>query len=195
VSRMRSPRLPRSSKRVDSMQRRPSSKCGGEVAANRARGEQSRKDLVDTYQESQTLELSRGRSRMREIARVPIGRLRGASEYSMTRRIVYKFRLYTADDTQNSAQALANHNRAVPRISAGSTRDRSCRCVSRAAACARGRHPLDTDTSQASPLPVHIVGTLSQTQRLLQMLGLDAVSAMSSKQGPAQRRELRNSPY
>jgi circadian clock protein KaiB len=94
----------------------------------------------------------------------------------MTRRSTYKFRLYVADDTINSAQATANLH----------------------ALCKThlpGRHEIDIvdvfkDPQRAilegirmtptllrlAPLPIRrIVGTLVDTQRVLETLGLVAI--------------------
>jgi len=96
----------------------------------------------------------------------------------MTRRVIFKFRLYIAADTINSTQAMANL-RAL--------------CQTHLA----GRHEIEVvdvfqDPQRALaegirmtptllrlvPGPVRrIVGTLSQTQRVLETLGLDGGSA------------------
>jgi circadian clock protein KaiB len=101
---------------------------------------------------------------------------RSISERRMTRRSTYKFRLYVADDTINSAQATANLH----------------------ALCKThlpGRHEIDIvdvfkDPQRAilegirmtptllrlAPLPIRrIVGTLVDTQRVLETLGLVAI--------------------
>jgi circadian clock protein KaiB len=91
-----------------------------------------------------------------------------------TRRSIYKFRLYVADDTMNSSQAIANL-------------DALCK------AHLSGRHEVEivdvfkepqrailegirmTPTLlRLAPLPIRrIVGTLMDTQRVLETLGLD----------------------
>jgi circadian clock protein KaiB len=95
----------------------------------------------------------------------------------MSRRIVYKFRLYTADDTQNSVHALAN----ITALCHAHLPDRHeievvdvFREPQRALADGIRLTPT---LVKLAPLPVQtIVGTLSQTRRVLQMLGLDAVN-------------------
>jgi circadian clock protein KaiB len=92
----------------------------------------------------------------------------------MTRRSMYKFRLYVADDTMNSAQAAAN-------------------LQSMCKAHLPGRHEIEvvdvfkepqrailegirmTPTLlRLAPLPIRrIVGTLVDTERVLETLGLD----------------------
>jgi circadian clock protein KaiB len=95
----------------------------------------------------------------------------------MGRRTLYKFRLYTADDTQNSAQALAN----ITALCHAHLPDRHeievvdvFREPQRALADGIRLTPT---LIKLAPLPVQtIVGTLSQTHRVLQMLGLDAIN-------------------
>jgi circadian clock protein KaiB len=96
----------------------------------------------------------------------------------MSRRTVYKFRLYTADDTQNSVQALANIT-ALCRAHLPNRHEIEVIDVFREPqrALADGIR-LTPTLVKLSPLPVQIiVGTLSQTPRVLQMLGLDVISA------------------
>jgi circadian clock protein KaiB len=96
------------------------------------------------------------------------------SERHMSRRSIYKFRLYVADHTMNSSQAIANL-------------DALCK------AHLSGRHEVEivdvfkepqrailegirmTPTLlRLAPLPIRrIVGTLMDTQRVLETLGLD----------------------
>jgi circadian clock protein KaiB len=96
----------------------------------------------------------------------------------MTRRVLFKFRLYVAGDALNSAQALANlaalcqvhmperHNIEVVDVFREPER-----------ALADGIFMTPTLVKLA-PTPVRrIVGTLSQTQTVLQALGLDALAA------------------
>ena len=94
----------------------------------------------------------------------------------MSRRVLFKFRLYVAGDALNSAQALAN----LPALCREHLPDRHeievvdvFREPKRALADAVFITPT---LIKLAPLPVRtIVGTLSQTQTVLQALGLQAV--------------------
>jgi circadian clock protein KaiB len=105
-------------------------------------------------------------------------RFRDASKTAVSRRIIFKFRLYVAGDALNSAQAVVNLTTL-------------CR------AHLAGRHHIEVvdvfrDPKRAladgifmtptlvrlAPLPPRrIVGSLSQTQTLLQALDLEANAA------------------
>ena len=95
----------------------------------------------------------------------------------MRRPAVFKFRLYTADDTQNSAQALANIT-ALCRTYLADRHEIEVVDVFREPqrALADGIR-LTPTLVKLAPAPIQtIVGTLSQTRRVLQMLGLDAIN-------------------
>jgi circadian clock protein KaiB len=95
----------------------------------------------------------------------------------MRRPAVFKFRLYTADDTQNSAQALANIT-ALCRTYLADRHEIEVVDVFREPqrALADGIR-LTPTLVKLAPAPIQtIVGTLSQTQRVLQMLGLEAAT-------------------
>jgi circadian clock protein KaiB len=105
-------------------------------------------------------------------------RFQDGSEPAVSRRAIFKFRLYVAGDAQNSAQAIANLNAL-------------CR------AHLRDRHEIEIvdvfrDSKRAlvdgifltptlvklAPSPARrIIGTLSQTQPVLQALGLETFAA------------------
>lgn len=94
----------------------------------------------------------------------------------MSRRSKFKFRLYVAGDAQNSAQAVANltalcHTYLLDR------HDIEVVDVFREPKRALADGILMTPTLvKLSPSPVRrIVGTLSQTQPVLQALGLETV--------------------
>jgi hypothetical protein len=82
----------------------------------------------------------------------PMRRFRGRSELAMSRLAMFKFRLYVAGDTQNSALAIANL-RALPGTPAKSARDRSRGCVSGTEARDGGQYLHDADSRQALRRP------------------------------------------
>jgi circadian clock protein KaiB len=96
----------------------------------------------------------------------------------MSRRASFKFRLFIADDTQNSAQAVANltafcreylpdrHQIEIIDVFKDPKR-----------ALADGVFMTPTLVKLAPAPTRRIVGTLSQTQPLLQALGLEALAA------------------
>jgi circadian clock protein KaiB len=86
----------------------------------------------------------------------------------------FKFRLYVAGDAQNSAHALANLN-AICRTHLRDRHDIEIVNVFREPKRALADGILMTPTLvklAPSPAPRRIVGTLSQTQPVLQALGL-----------------------
>jgi circadian clock protein KaiB len=92
----------------------------------------------------------------------------------MSRRVIFKFRLYIAGDTQNSAQAVAN----LTALCLASLPDRhhiEVVDVFREPKRALADGILMTPTLvKLAPSPVRrIVGTLSQTQPVLAALGLE----------------------
>ena len=105
-------------------------------------------------------------------------RFRGASEPAM-RRARFKFRLYVAGDAQNSVQARANLV-ALCRAYLPDRHDIEVVDVFREPKRALADGIFMTPTLiklTPSPAPRRIVGTLSQTQPLLQALGLETVVA------------------
>jgi circadian clock protein KaiB len=100
------------------------------------------------------------------------------SEFAMSRRPLFKFRLYIAGGAQNSAQALANLN-ALCRAHLPGRHDIEVVDVFREPKRALADGILMTPTLvRLAPSPLRrIVGTLSQTQSVLEALGLDSVAA------------------
>ena len=94
----------------------------------------------------------------------------------MSRRLKFKFRLYVAGDAQNSAQAVANLT-AICHTYLPDRHDIEIVDVFREPKRALADGILMTPTLvKLTPSPVRrIIGTLSQTQPVLQALGLDTV--------------------
>ena len=92
----------------------------------------------------------------------------------MTRRSTYKFRLYVADDTMNSAQAAANL-RALCHAHLPDRHEIEVVDVFKEPQRAILEGIRMTPTLlRLAPLPIRrIVGTLMDTQRVLETLGLD----------------------
>ena len=92
----------------------------------------------------------------------------------MRRRSVFKFRLYIAGDTQNSAQAVANLS-AFGRTHLPGRHESEIVDVLKEPKRALADSVLMTPTLiKLAPLPVlRIVGTLSQEDTMLQALGLE----------------------
>ena len=97
----------------------------------------------------------------------------------MSQRAKFKFRLYVAGDAQNSTQAVAN----LTAFCQAYLRDRHdievvnvFREPKRALADGILMTPTLVKLAPA-PAPKRIVGTLSQTQPVLQALGLETVAA------------------
>jgi circadian clock protein KaiB len=96
----------------------------------------------------------------------------------MSRRALFKFRLYVAGDAQNSAQAVANLT-ALCRAHLPDRHDIEVVDVFMEPKRALADGILMTPTLvKLAPAPARrIVGTLSQTQPVLQALGLATVAA------------------
>jgi circadian clock protein KaiB len=96
----------------------------------------------------------------------------------MSRRIMFKFRLYVADGAQNSAQALANLT-ALCRVHLAGRHDIEVVDVFREPKRALADGILMTPTLvKLAPFPTRrVVGTLRQTETVLEALGLDSVDA------------------
>lgn len=94
----------------------------------------------------------------------------------MSRPVIFKFRLYVAGDAQNSAQALANLT-ALCRAHLAGRHEIEVVDVFREPKRALAEGIFITSTLvKLVPSPARrIVGTLSQTQTVLQALGLPAV--------------------
>jgi circadian clock protein KaiB len=102
---------------------------------------------------------------------------RGASEFAMTRPIIFKFRLYIAAETANSGQAMANLS-ALCRTHLAGRHEIEVVDVFREPQRALAECIRMTPTLiKLAPAPIRrIVGTLSQTQRVLETLGLEAAA-------------------
>ena len=94
----------------------------------------------------------------------------------MSRRVKFKFRLYVAGDAQNSAQAVANLT-AICHTYLPDRHDIEVVDVFREPKRALADGVFMTPTLvKLAPSPVRrIIGTLSQTQPVLQALGLETV--------------------
>src|ERR1700722_15106786 len=99
---------------------------------------------------------------------------RNISEDRMTRRSTFKFRLYVADDTMNSAQAAANLQ-ALCQTHLPDRHEIEIVDVFKEPKRAILEGIRMTPTLlRLAPLPVRrVVGTLADTQRVLETLGLD----------------------
>jgi circadian clock protein KaiB len=93
----------------------------------------------------------------------------------MSRRVMFKFRLYVATGTLNSTQAVANLN-ALCRAHLKGRHEIEVVDVFREPQRALAEGIRMTPTLlKLAPSPVRlIVGSLSQTQRVLETLGLDS---------------------
>ena len=96
----------------------------------------------------------------------------------MSRHAQYKFRLYVAGGTQNSAQALANL-KSICRLHLSDRHEIEIVDVFREPKRALTEGILMTPTLvKLSPSPVKtILGTLTQTETVLQALGLEKIPA------------------
>jgi circadian clock protein KaiB len=92
----------------------------------------------------------------------------------MSRRTLYKFRLYVAANTQNSIQAVANLN-AMCRTHLSGCHEIELVDVFREPqrALAEGIRMTPTLLKLAPGATIRIIGTLADTQRVLEALGLD----------------------
>jgi len=96
----------------------------------------------------------------------------------MSRRTLYRFRLYVAGDTQNSAMAAANLA-AICRIYLADQHEIEVVDVFREPkrALADGIFMTPTLVRLSPAPPLKIVGTLSQREPVVQALGLETVAA------------------
>jgi circadian clock protein KaiB len=109
----------------------------------------------------------------------------------MSRRAIFKFRLYVAADTLNSTQALANLH-AICQAHLADRHEIEVVNVFRdpQRALAEGIRMTPT-LLKLAPAPVRrIVGTLSQTQRVLETLGLEtgAATVVADAKGSDQKK-------
>lgn len=96
----------------------------------------------------------------------------------MSQRVLFKFRLYTASDAQNSAQALANLT-ALCRAHLPNCHEIEVIDVFRESQRAHADGIRMTPTLvKLTPLPQQrIIGTLSDTEHVVRTLGLEAFAA------------------
>jgi circadian clock protein KaiB len=92
----------------------------------------------------------------------------------MTRRSIYKFRLYVADDTMNSAQAAANLQTLCKTRLAGRYEIEVVDVFKEPQRAILEGIRMTPTLLRLAPLPIRrIIGTLVDTQRVLETLGLD----------------------
>ena len=96
----------------------------------------------------------------------------------MSRRVIFKFRLYVAGDASNSAQAVANLTK-LCRIHLPDRHEIDVVDVFREPQRALDDGIFMTPTLvKLAPSPaLRIIGTLSEAQTVLQALGLESVAA------------------
>jgi circadian clock protein KaiB len=93
----------------------------------------------------------------------------------MTRRSVFKFRLYVADDTMNSSQAIANLDALCKTHLAGRHEVEIVDVFKEPQRAILEGIRMTPTLLRLAPLPIRrIIGTLMDTQRVLETLGLDA---------------------
>ncbi|MEJ0037853.1 MAG: circadian clock KaiB family protein [Gammaproteobacteria bacterium] len=93
-------------------------------------------------------------------------------------RRVYKFRLYVAGDAQNSAQAIANLTAICRKHLPGRYKIEITDVFREPQRALADGVFLTPTLMKLAPAPTQrIVGTLSQTRRVLHALGLDAANA------------------
>jgi circadian clock protein KaiB len=92
----------------------------------------------------------------------------------MPRRSIYKFRLYVADDTMNSAQAAANLQALCKAHLSGRHEIEIVDVFKEPQRAILEGIRMTPTLLRLAPLPIRrIVGTLVDTQRVLETLGLD----------------------
>src|SRR6202020_1291899 len=100
---------------------------------------------------------------------------RNVNEHSMTRRSMFKFRLYVADDTMNSAQAAANLQALCKTHLPGRHEIEIVDVFKEPQRAILEGIRMTPTLLRLAPLPIRrIVGTLVDTQRVLETLGLVA---------------------
>ena len=96
----------------------------------------------------------------------------------MTRGVTFHFRLYTAEGTQNSAQALANLTALCKQHLAGRFEIDIVDVLSHPERALADGIRMTPALVKLSPAPVcRIVGTLSKPRAVLVALGLDVMAA------------------
>jgi circadian clock protein KaiB len=99
---------------------------------------------------------------------------RSISERHMTRRSIFKFRLYVADDTMNSSQAIANLHALCKSHLSGRHEIEIVDVFKEPQRAILEGIRMTPTLLRLTPLPIRrIVGTLMDTQRVLETLGLD----------------------
>jgi circadian clock protein KaiB len=92
----------------------------------------------------------------------------------MPRRSIYKFRLYVADDTTNSAQAAANLQALCKAHLSGRHEIEIVDVFKEPQRAILEGIRMTPTLLRLAPLPIRkIIGTLVDTQRVLETLGLD----------------------
>jgi circadian clock protein KaiB len=92
----------------------------------------------------------------------------------MTRRSIFKFRLYVADDTMNSSQAIANLRALCKSHLSGRYEIEIVDVFKEPQRAILEGIRMTPTLLRLTPLPIRrIVGTLMDTQRVLETLGLD----------------------
>jgi circadian clock protein KaiB len=93
----------------------------------------------------------------------------------MSRRSIYKFRLYVADDTMNSAQASSNLRALCQKHLSGRHEIEIVDVFKQPKRAILEGIRMTPTLLRLAPLPIRrIIGTLMDTQRVLETLGLDA---------------------
>jgi len=99
---------------------------------------------------------------------------RSRSERHVTRRSMHKFRLYVADDTMNSAQASANLHALCKAHLPGRHEIEIVDVFKEPQRAILEGIRMTPTLLRLAPLPIRrVVGTLMDTQRVLEALGLD----------------------
>jgi circadian clock protein KaiB len=96
----------------------------------------------------------------------------------MTEPEVFSFRLYVADDTLNSAQAIANLRAICQRFLPGRHKIEIVDVFKEPVRALDDRVFMTPTLVKLSPRPVErLIGTLSKTNLVLQIVGLESVAA------------------
>ena len=108
------------------------------------------------------------------VSYAAVMRRRSISERQVTRRSIYKFRLYVADDTMNSSQAIANLHALCKTHLSGLHEIEIVDVFKEPQRAILEGIRMTPTLLRLAPLPIRrIVGTLMDTQRVLETLGLD----------------------
>src|SRR4029453_14222663 len=121
-------------------------------------------------------ELAGGRTRMQELRGGDAAHAR-RRRTTMSQHVMFKFRVYIADGVQNSAQAVSNLT-ALCRAHLPDRHEIEVVDVFRDPKRALADRILMTPTLvKVEPSPIRrVIGTLSQTQPVLQALGLETLA-------------------